>query len=60
MVNTVHNIINTVRGGGICTVTFELEHSVSYNIACVPSEDSDQSAHPRSLIIVFAGQSESS
>ena len=32
-------------------------HSNSYKIACVPSGDSDQPAHPRSLIRVFAGYS---
>ena len=30
-------------------------HSISYKIACAPSEDSDQHVHPRSLIRVFAG-----
>ena len=30
-------------------------HSISYKIACAPSEDSDQPAHPRSLIRVVAG-----
>ena len=30
-------------------------HSISYKIACAPSEDSDQPAHTRSLIRVFAG-----
>ena len=29
-------------------------HSISYSDACAPSEDSDQSANPRSLIRVFA------
>ena len=32
-------------------------HSISYNIACAPSEDSDQPAHPRRLIRVFTGES---
>ena len=36
--------------------TFEPGHSISYNIAYVPSEDSDQPAHPRSLIRIFTGQ----
>ena len=31
----------------------ELGH-ISYKIACAPSEDSDQTAHSRSLIRVFA------
>ena len=31
--------------------------SISYKIACAPSEDSDQPAHPRSLIRVFTGHS---
>ena len=29
-------------------------HRISYKIACVSSDDSDQPAHPRSLIRVFA------
>ena len=29
-------------------------HNISYKLTCAPSEDSDQPAHPRSLIIVFA------
>ena len=29
-------------------------HSIFYKIVCVPNEDSDQLAHPRSLIKVFA------
>ena len=36
---------------------YELEHSISYKIACVSSEDSDEPSHPRNLIIVFAGLS---
>ena len=36
---------------------YEAGHSISYQIACAPSEDSDQPAHPRSLITVFAGHS---
>ena len=32
-------------------------HSNSYKIACAPSGDSDQPAHLRSLIRVFAGYS---
>ena len=39
---------------GTCLIAFEPGHSMSYNIACAPSEDSDQPAHPRSLIRVFA------
>ena len=35
----------------------EQGHSISYKMACVPSEDSDQPAHPRCLIRVFAGHS---
>ena len=35
-----------------CTFPTEL------HIACAPSEDSDQSAHPRSLIRVFAEYSQ--
>ena len=38
-------------------LTNEPGNSISHNIACVPSEDSDQPAHPRSLIRVFAGHS---
>ena len=30
-------------------------HSIFYKIECAPSEDSDQPAHPRSLIRVFTG-----
>ena len=33
---------------------FEPKHNKSYNNICVSSEDSDQTAHPRSLIWVFA------
>ena len=29
-------------------------HNKTYNVACAISEDTDQPAHPRSLIIVFA------
>ena len=36
---------------------FELGPSIFYRSACAPSEDSDQSVHPHSLIRVFAGQS---
>ena len=32
-------------------------HSISYKIVCAPSERSNQPAHPRSLIGVFAGHS---
>ena len=35
----------------------EQGHNISYKITCVPNEDSDQSAHLRSLIWVFAGHS---
>ena len=31
--------------------------SIWYNFPCAPIEDSDQSAHPRSLIRVFDGRS---
>ena len=30
--------------------TFELGHSISYKLACLPSEDSGLPAHPRNLI----------
>ena len=33
---------------------FEPVHDKAYNRTCATSEDSDQPAHPRSLIIVFA------
>ena len=33
----------------------ETEHSISFNIACAYSEDSDQLSHQRSLIRVFTG-----
>ena len=36
---------------------YEPGHSISYKITCAPNEDSDQPAHPRSLIRVFAGHS---
>ena len=32
----------------------ELEHNISYKIACVPSEDLDQHAYLLSLIKVYA------
>ena len=32
-------------------------HDKTYNKTCATSEDSDQPAHPRSLIRVFAGRS---
>ena len=35
-------------------ITFEPGYSISYNIAFAPNEDSDQPAHPRSLIRVIA------
>ena len=37
-------------------VTYGSGHSVCYNIVCASSEDSDQPAHPRSLIRVFAAR----
>ena len=39
-----------------CTYDFTNEpaHDKSYNKTCATSEDSDQPAHPRSLIRVFA------
>ena len=39
---------------------YELGHSISYKIACAPSEDSDQPAHPRRPIWVFPERSRSS
>ena len=33
-----------------CTNKFESGYNICYYIACAPSEDSDRSAHPRSLI----------
>ena len=36
-------------------MAYDSGHSISYKIARVPSEASDQTAHPRSLIRVFAG-----
>ena len=39
------------------TYSYKPGHNISYKIACVPSEDSDQPAHPRSLIRVFTGHS---
>ena len=41
--------------GTSANLTFEAELSVSYNNTSAPSEDSDQPAHLRSLIKVFAG-----
>ena len=38
----------------IADLKYEPDHSFSYKIACAPSEDSDQPAHPRRLIWVFA------
>ena len=35
----------------------ESGHIISYTTACAPSEDSDQTAHPRNLIRVFVGHS---
>ena len=35
-------------------IIIEPGHSISYKIDCAPSEDSDQTARPRSLIRVFA------
>ena len=32
-------------------------HSISHKIVCAPNEDSNQHAHPHSLIKVFAGHS---
>ena len=40
----------------VCTIQ-EPESSKRYTLACVPIEDSDQPAHPRSLIRVFDGRS---
>ena len=37
------------------TDTNEMEHNIQHEITCAPSEDSDQPAHPRRLIRVFAG-----
>ena len=36
-------------------ISYEPGHSIYYRIACAPSEDSDQPAHLRRLIRVFAG-----
>ena len=41
-------------------LTLNHHYCIPYKIACAPSEDSDQPAHPRSLIRVFAGHSVSS
>ena len=38
----------------ICVGSFEPAHDKNYNKTCATREDSDQSAHPRSLIRVFA------
>ena len=38
-------------------IKHEPGQNTSYKIVCAPSEDSDQPAHPRSLIRVFAGHS---
>ena len=35
-------------------VTYELQHDKTNEMACAPSEDSDQPGHPPSLIRVFA------
>ena len=35
-------------------ILFETAHDKNYNKTCASSEDSDQPAHPRSLIRVFA------
>ena len=37
--------------------TYESGHSISYKISCAPSENTDQPAHPRNLIRIFAGLS---
>ena len=39
------------------SITIEPGHSISYKVAYVPSEDADQTAHPRSLLRIFAGYS---
>ena len=36
-------------------ITYELGHSTSYKIACVPNKVSDQPVHLHSLIGVFEG-----
>ena len=43
---------NSVVVGGVVEV--ETSHDKTYSKTCTTSEDSDQSAHPRKLITVFA------
>ena len=39
------------------SLQFSNEHDINNKVACAPSEDSDQPAHPRSLTGVFAVRS---
>ena len=47
----------STKCNNIMIKTYESGHSISYKISCAPSENTDQPAHPRNLIRIFAGLS---
>ena len=48
---------NLFKASIILFVNGHMNWGTAFKIACAPSKDSDQPAHPRSLIGVFAGHS---